>query len=181
MSDPRPPRPEKIEKHGQTQAPNAVAPPTQTKPPTGPRWTDLIGIDPDYLKDASYRLTPDEMDISWAGLMELLDEHWPADLFPTLEDDPTRDAGARIVSLLRWVDRLQAQPPTWRMASALGRLPYRDNPDNRPRMDETATQFLARMFEQTKCAPITYPTPDSLEFGAMAAIKRFIARGRYKR
>ena len=42
---------------------------------------------------------------SWAGLMELLDEHWPADLFPTLEDDPGRDAGARIVSLLRWVDR----------------------------------------------------------------------------
>jgi hypothetical protein len=158
-----------------------------------PRWTDLIGIDPDYTDgrpvdewlearhDFVKNLTDAERRISWAGLMELLDEHWPADLFPTLEDDPTRDAGARIVSLLRWVDRLQAQPPTWRMASALGRLPYRDNPDNRPRMDETATQFLARMFEQTKCAPITYPTPDSLEFGAMAAIKRFIARGRYKR
>jgi hypothetical protein len=52
----------------------------------------------------------DEVDCghhSWAGLMALLDEHWPADLFPTREDDPGRDAGARIVSLLRWVDRLQ--------------------------------------------------------------------------
>ena len=53
-------------------------------------------------------LTDAEMDISWAGLMELLDEHWPADLFPTLKDDPKRDAGARIVSLLRWVDRDRA-------------------------------------------------------------------------
>lgn len=44
---------------------------------------------------------------SWAGLMELLDEHWPDDIFPTLEDDPKRDAGARIVSLIRWVDRLK--------------------------------------------------------------------------
>ena len=146
MSDPRPPRPEKIEKHGQTQAPNAVAPPTQTKPPTGPRWTDLIGIDPDYtdgrpvdewleanrrtnpslkrtwseggpvvygepqqptsdLRHNPHHLTPDENDISWAGLMELLDEHWPADVFLTIEDDYKRDMGARIVALLRWVDK----------------------------------------------------------------------------
>jgi hypothetical protein len=41
---------------------------------------------------------------SWAGLMDLLDEHWPDDIFPTrYEDDDARDAGARIVSLLRWV------------------------------------------------------------------------------
>lgn len=47
---------------------------------------------------------------SWAGLMELLDEHWPADIFPTrFEDDPKRDAGPRIVSLMRWVDQLQAK------------------------------------------------------------------------
>jgi len=45
---------------------------------------------------------------SWAGLMALLDEHWPEDIFPTREDDITRDAGARIVSLVRWVDRLRA-------------------------------------------------------------------------
>lgn len=45
---------------------------------------------------------------SWAGLMALLDEHWPEDIFPTREDDLTRDAGARIVSLIRWVDRLRS-------------------------------------------------------------------------
>lgn len=44
---------------------------------------------------------------SWAGLMALLDEHWPEDIFPTREDDITRDAGSRIVSLIRWVDRLR--------------------------------------------------------------------------
>ena len=89
----------------------------ETEDPIKPRWTDLIGIDPDYTdgrpvdewleanRANPYRLTPAENDISWAGLMELLDEHWPADLFPTLEDDPERDAGARIVSLLRWVDK----------------------------------------------------------------------------
>ena len=44
---------------------------------------------------------------SWDGLMELLDEHWPADIFPTLEDTTSRDPGPRIVSLLRWVERLR--------------------------------------------------------------------------
>jgi hypothetical protein len=44
---------------------------------------------------------------SWAGLMSLLDEHWPAWLFPTLVDDERRDAGARIVSLIRWVDQMK--------------------------------------------------------------------------
>jgi hypothetical protein len=45
---------------------------------------------------------------SWAGLMALLDEHWPDDIFPTLtHDDVKRDAGPRIVSLIRWVDRLR--------------------------------------------------------------------------
>lgn len=44
---------------------------------------------------------------SWAGLMALLDEHWPEGIFPTREDDEARDAGARIVSLIRWVDRLR--------------------------------------------------------------------------
>lgn len=132
----------------------------ETKEPK-PRWTDLIGIDPDYLKDASYRLTPAENDISWAGLMELLDEHWPADLFPTLEDDPERDAGARIVSLLRWVDRLR----TARKITCA-----------HPATAEEAAQFLARMTEAAKHAPITYGVPDSSEFGAQAAIQRFIAR-----
>ena len=48
-------------------------------------------------------------------------------------------------------------------------------------MGEDANQFLARMFEQTKHAPITNPNPDSSKFGAKAAVRRFIARGRFKR
>lgn len=46
---------------------------------------------------------------SWDGLMSLLDEHWPEDLCPTVEDDDQRDSGARIVSLIRWVERLRGQ------------------------------------------------------------------------
>lgn len=49
---------------------------------------------------------------SWDGLMSLLDEHWPEDIFPTLPDTDRRDPGPRIVSLLRWVDKLKAQVPT---------------------------------------------------------------------
>lgn len=44
---------------------------------------------------------------SWDGLMSLLDEHWPADIFPTQDDREDRDLGPRIVSLLRWVDQLR--------------------------------------------------------------------------
>ena len=40
---------------------------------------------------------------SWDGLMGLLDERWPDDIFPTLPDDNRRDPGPRIVSLLRWL------------------------------------------------------------------------------
>jgi hypothetical protein len=44
---------------------------------------------------------------SWDGLMSLLDERWPEDIFPTLPFDATdRDPVVRIVTLLRWVDRL---------------------------------------------------------------------------
>lgn len=47
---------------------------------------------------------------SWAGLMQLLDHHWPDDIWPTLHhDDLARDTGARLISLLRWVDQLRAQ------------------------------------------------------------------------
>lgn len=43
---------------------------------------------------------------SWDGLMELLDEHWPESMIPTLADNEERDAGPRIVSLIRWVAAL---------------------------------------------------------------------------
>lgn len=59
---------------------------------------------------------------SWAGLMALLDEHWSADIFPTREDDLTRDAGARIVSLIRWVDRLRADAERQARARAAAEL-----------------------------------------------------------
>lgn len=38
---------------------------------------------------------------TWHGLMELLDEHWPSDVFPFYEDAADRDKGPRIVSLIR--------------------------------------------------------------------------------
>lgn len=47
---------------------------------------------------------------TWDGLMALLDEHWPEDIFPTMEDTEGRDPGPRIVSLLRWVERLRPKP-----------------------------------------------------------------------
>ena len=46
---------------------------------------------------------------TWDGLMSLLDEHWPDDIFPTLRDDASRDPGPRIVSLLRWVEQLNVE------------------------------------------------------------------------
>jgi hypothetical protein len=49
---------------------------------------------------------------SWAGLMDLLDEHWPEDVFPTVPDREDRDPGARIVSLLRWLDAERAGDAT---------------------------------------------------------------------
>jgi hypothetical protein len=49
----------------------------------------------------------EQMKPSWAKLMAMLDEAWPEDIFPTLPDREGRDEGPRIVSLLRWVDRLR--------------------------------------------------------------------------
>ena len=47
---------------------------------------------------------------TWDGMLSILDEHWPEELAPTIEkDDPSRDSGVRIVSLLRWVSRLQSR------------------------------------------------------------------------
>ena len=56
-------------------------------------------------KEAEAKLAEKDKEIealkTWEGLMALLDEHWPEDIFPTTPDDPARDAGPRIVSLLR--------------------------------------------------------------------------------
>jgi len=155
----------------------------RTDPWVGPALSELYGTVGDDGADDDLGPRP----ASWGELMELLDECWPAEFFPTLEDDPTRDAGARIVSLLRWVDMLRAQPPTWRMSTALGiPVTYAEEASHaiagaRPAVGETATQFLARLFELSKRAPITYGVPDSSEFGAMAAIKNFVARSRFRK
>jgi hypothetical protein len=45
---------------------------------------------------------------SWDGLMELLDEHWPADIFTGESGDP----GPRIVALIRMVDQARAAAAT---------------------------------------------------------------------
>lgn len=48
---------------------------------------------------------------TWNGLMSLADEHYPTYIFPHLAghpDDPDRDPGPRILSLIREVDRLRA-------------------------------------------------------------------------
>lgn len=45
----------------------------------------------------------------WHGLMAILEDIYPEGIFPTMADDPKRDAGPRIVSLIRVVDELQAR------------------------------------------------------------------------
>lgn len=78
-----------------------------------------IGYDLIPLIDAHTEQLRAELDRlhSWAGLFELLDEHWPADIFPTLADREGRDPGPRIVSLIRWVEQLRAERD-----EALGKL-----------------------------------------------------------
>jgi hypothetical protein len=54
---------------------------------------------------------------TWDGLMWLLDQHWPAWVFPPGDSpqeaaDERLDVGHRVVALIRWVDRLrQEQAP----------------------------------------------------------------------
>lgn len=48
---------------------------------------------------------------SWDGLMELLDEHWPASIFPTMPDREDRDPGPRIISLIRTLDARKRATP----------------------------------------------------------------------
>lgn len=48
---------------------------------------------------------------TWDGLMSLVDEHYPTSIFPHFAgapDNPDRDPGPRILSLLREVERLRA-------------------------------------------------------------------------
>lgn len=42
---------------------------------------------------------------SWSGLMSILDEHYPVDIF--VGDKDTADPGVRIVGLIRWIDHFR--------------------------------------------------------------------------
>jgi hypothetical protein len=45
---------------------------------------------------------------SWDGVMSLLDEHYPADIFgAAVADDPARDPGPRIISLMRRINEIR--------------------------------------------------------------------------
>lgn len=46
---------------------------------------------------------------SWGGLMSLLDEHYPEDIFPTLPDTSNRDPGPRIISLIRRINEIRSE------------------------------------------------------------------------
>lgn len=133
---------------------------------------------------------------SWDALMELLDTHWPADIFPTREDDPKRNSAARIISLLRWVDRDRAalarveavcasitRDRAARRVEGVADLAVKDAIDTfaeavRDAMLDAAAPFHAQHGQSIQ---ITYTNPDSSEFGAKAAIKAFIARSRFRR
>lgn len=44
---------------------------------------------------------------SWDGLLLILDQIYPETIFPTLSDDPGRDSGPRIISLLRQIELIR--------------------------------------------------------------------------
>lgn len=43
----------------------------------------------------------------WLVLMAILDAHYPAEIFPTADDNPDRDPGPRIVSLIRRINEIR--------------------------------------------------------------------------
>ena len=61
---------------------------------------------------------------SWDGLMALLDEHWPTDIFPTEADRDDRDPGPRIVSLVRRVRELEGREAKLRDRTKVWREEY---------------------------------------------------------
>jgi len=78
------------------------------------RIRDLADDDIATVRDMRLVLAELERLNSWHGLMSVLDEKYPEDIFPTREDDDARDPGPRIVSLVRWVDRLRAENKSMR-------------------------------------------------------------------
>jgi len=46
---------------------------------------------------------------TWDGLMALMEQHYPEEVFPIVAGPDRRDPGPRIVSLVRWVDQVRAE------------------------------------------------------------------------
>jgi hypothetical protein len=46
---------------------------------------------------------------TWPGIMSVVDERYPVDVFPTVDDRPDRDDGPRILSLLRRLQSAEAE------------------------------------------------------------------------
>lgn len=78
----------------------------------------LEATDPfsDHLTDAAVDAVWPEVERlrSWAGLMETLDEHYPADVFT----GTSGDKGPRIIALTREVDRLLKKVAEWERVHA---------------------------------------------------------------
>lgn len=62
--------------------------------------------DPQVCSRAAIGALLDELDRlhTWDGLMSLVDEHYPANVFPVEADRDDRDRGPRILSLLKRLD-----------------------------------------------------------------------------
>lgn len=72
--------------------------------------TDYSMADDADVEEASHLRAELDRLHSWAGLLELLDEHWPQDVFsPDAASNEAADPGVRIVALIRWVNRLQGE------------------------------------------------------------------------
>lgn len=54
---------------------------------------------------------------SWGGLLSLLDEHWPEDVFPDRTGKPARDTGPRLVAAIRRAEKAKTD-----LAAAVARI-----------------------------------------------------------
>lgn len=84
-----------------------------------PTWTGLFGaggpdfdFDPDDT-ESNKRMAALEAEVerlhSWGGLLSLLDEHWPEDVFPDRTGKPDRDTGPRLVAAIRRAENAKAE------------------------------------------------------------------------
>ena len=85
----------------------------------------------------------------WHGLMAILEDIYPEDTFPTMADDPERDAGPRIISLLRVVDGLRRRLDDVEARHAPVTVRFGDAPD------ELACRTCGVHYEY----PVAWPCP----------------------